>query len=87
MSHDAAYIYKIVWLQDNHRDLLMKEGYVIKWKHFPRYWPFVHGIHRIPHTKASDTEPWRFLWSAPEPTVEQITDMLVIRNTITLIMT
>ena len=32
---------------------------VIKWKHFPRYWPFVRGIHRsrwIPHTKASDAE-------------------------------
>ena len=22
--------------------------YVIKWKHFPRYWPFVRGIHRSP---------------------------------------
>ena len=22
--------------------------YVIKWKHFPRYWPFVWGIHRSP---------------------------------------
>ena len=21
---------------------------VIKWKHFPRYWPFVQGIHRRP---------------------------------------
>ena len=21
---------------------------VIKWKHFPRYWPFVRGIHRYP---------------------------------------
>ena len=21
---------------------------VIKWKHFPRYWPFVQGIHRAP---------------------------------------
>ena len=32
---------------------------VIKWKHFPRNWPFVRGIHRsrwIPHTKASDAE-------------------------------
>ena len=32
---------------------------VIKWKHFPRYWPFVRGIHRsrwIPHTKANDAE-------------------------------
>ena len=31
---------------------------VIKWKHFPRYWSFVRGIHRphrwIPLTKASD---------------------------------
>ena len=25
----------------NHND-------VIKWKHFPRYWPFVRGIHRAP---------------------------------------
>ena len=31
---------------------------VIKWKHFPPYWPFVRGIHRslwIPHTKGQ----WR----------------------------
>ena len=31
----------------------------IKWKHFPRYWPFVRGIHRSPvnsRTKASDAE-------------------------------
>ena len=46
---------------------------VIKWKHFPRNWPFVRGIHRsrwIPHTKASDVELWGFLWSASEYTVE-----------------
>ena len=36
---------------------------VIKWKDFPRYWPFVRGIHS---TKASDAELWCFLWSAPE---------------------
>ena len=32
---------------------------VIKWKHFPRNWPFVREIHRsrwIPRTKASDAE-------------------------------
>ena len=32
---------------------------VIKWKHFPRNWPFVRGIHRSPvnsRTKASDAE-------------------------------
>ena len=37
---------------------------VIKWKHFPRYWPLVRGIHRprwIPRTKASDAELWCFL--------------------------
>ena len=42
---------------------------VIKWKHFPRYWPFVRGIHRdrwIPHTKAGDAELWCFLWFARE---------------------
>ena len=25
-----------------------QHGDVIKWKHFPRYWPFVRGIHRSP---------------------------------------
>ena len=30
----------LIWLY-NHDD-------VIKWKHFPRYWPFVRGIHRSP---------------------------------------
>ena len=30
-------------------------------KHFPRYWPFVRGIHQwIPLTKASDAELWCF---------------------------
>ena len=37
------------------------------WRHqmetFTRNWPFVRGI---PHTKASDTELWCFLWSAPK---------------------
>ena len=26
----------------------MSHDDVIKWKHFPRYWPFVRGIHRSP---------------------------------------
>ena len=34
---------------------------VIKWKHFPRYWPF--SLVNSPH-KASDAELWCFLWSA-----------------------
>ena len=47
------------WLHDD----------VIKWKHCPRHWPFVRGIHRprwIPRTRASDEEIWCFLWSASE---------------------
>ena len=42
---------------------------VIKWKHFPCYWPSggEFTVDRwIPHTKANDAELWRFLWSAPE---------------------
>ena len=38
---------------------------VIRWKHFPRYWPFVRvftGDRWIPRPKASDTELWCFLF-------------------------
>ena len=45
---------------------------VMKWKHFPRYWPFVRGIHRSPVNsphKASDAELWCFLWSTLDQTV------------------
>ena len=42
---------------------------VIKWKHFPRYWPFVKGIHRSP-VDSPHKGQWRgalmFLWCAPE---------------------
>ena len=34
-------MYHSDWLYLSHDD-------VIKWKHFPRYWPFVRGIHRSP---------------------------------------
>ena len=57
---------------------------------FPRFWPFVGGIHRhrwIPHTKASDAEFWWFLWSAPEPTVEQTMETPVTWDAIALIVT
>ena len=46
-----------------------KDDDVIKWKHFPRNWPFVRGIHRSPVnscTKASDAELWCLLWSAAD---------------------
>ena len=31
---------------------------VIKWKHFPRYWPFVRGIHRSPMNSSRKSQ-WR----------------------------
>ena len=41
----------------------------------------------IPLTKASDTELWCFLWSAPEQTVEYTIDAPVIWDAIALITT
>ena len=35
----------IVWEEDGH---ILGHNAVIKWKHFPRFWPFVRGIHRSP---------------------------------------
>ena len=34
---------------------------VSKWKHFPRYWPFVRGIHRSPMTSPHKGQ-WRGAW-------------------------
>ena len=59
-------------------------------KYFPRYWPFFRvttGHRWIPLAKASGAELWRFLWSAPEQTVDQTAETPVIRDAITLIMT
>ena len=35
-------------VNQNNDKLLIYHYDVIKWKHFPRYWPFVRGIHRRP---------------------------------------
>ena len=35
-----------------------KHDVVIKWKHFPRYWPFVRGIHRSP-VNSTHKGQWR----------------------------
>ena len=58
---------QVLWIHDD----------VIKWKHFPRYWPFVRGNHWsrwIPRTKVSDEKLWCFLrydvlfiWDAVAP--------------------
>ena len=63
---------------------------VIKWTQFPPYWPLWEesaGHLWIPLTKASDAELWCFLWSAPEQTVEQTIESIVIWSAIALIMT
>ena len=37
---------------------------VIKWKHFPRYWPFVRGIHRSPVNSPHKGQwRWAFMFS------------------------
>ena len=60
---------------------------VIKWKHFPHYWPFVRGIHQwITPTKASDVELWYFLWFVPEQTAFETIETPVIWDAIMLIM-
>ena len=42
----------------SHVDATIQDD-VIKWEHFPRYWPFVRWI---PLTKASDAELWCFFF-------------------------
>ena len=50
MLHACNYRHAISELQTHETsfgDLAIYDD-VIKWKHFPRYWPFVRGIHRSP---------------------------------------
>ena len=49
--------YEPDWLEKSYTNAMY--DYVIKWKHFPRYWPSVRGIHR---SKASDAGLWYFRW-------------------------
>ena len=76
-KNNIKFVMKIHWwpVDSPHHDD------VIKWKHFPRYWPFV--VRWIPRTKASDAELWYCLWSAPEKTKMR----LVIWDAIAPIMT
>ena len=41
----------------------------------------------IPLTKASDTELWYFIWSAPEQTAEKTIETSVIWDAVALLMT
>ena len=49
-------------------------------------WGEFIGHRWIPLTNASDTELWCLLWSAPEQTIEQTIETLVIWDAIVLIM-
>ena len=59
------------------------------WKHFPRYWPFVRGIHRslvnFPHKSQWCGAPMFFLLSAPEQGVGWTIEMPVIWDAIALL--
>ena len=53
------------WLMAPWHSVVLCHDDVIKWKYFPRYWPFVRGTtgHRwIPLTKANDAELWCFFY-------------------------
>ena len=53
--------------------ILISNDDIIKWEHFPRYWPLwgeFTGPQWIPLTKASDAELWYFLWYVPVDTVK-----------------
>ena len=39
---------KYMYFQRRFREIRISHDDVTKWKHFPRYWPFVRGIHRSP---------------------------------------
>ena len=85
--NNSTYL-SISYLNDANRIPFTHDA-VIKWKHFPRYWPFVRGTHRSPVdslAKASDAELC-FLCSAPEQTVAQTIETPVIRDAIALIIT
>ena len=45
-----APIYNATYVLISNASLLIGDEhyYAIRWKHFPRYWPFVRGIHRSP---------------------------------------
>ena len=44
----STFIYVLIMLQDKSNRFCISHDDGIKWKHFPRYWPFVRGIHWSP---------------------------------------
>ena len=52
----ALYKEFLKWLYYSHLGYMHDD--VIKWKHFPRYWPFLRGIHRSPVNSPHEGQ-WR----------------------------
>ena len=44
----VKYCHSRCWTAVYRESAVSSRDDVIKWKHFPRYWPFVRGIHRSP---------------------------------------
>ena len=64
-SQCVNYIEAVAYIHDRSTQMIhsnafccMKHDDVIKWQHFPRYWPFVRGIHRSP-VKSPHKGQWR----------------------------
>ena len=101
-NHHVSRIWKVSFIDIHHgntllwfvnKDLLyiyFVHNDVSRWKYFPRYWPFVRGIHRSPvdsRDKGQGRGALMFLWSVPEQTVEQTAETPAIWDTIAPIMT
>ena len=55
----GRHTYEVIGLYSAHSGAVwVGHDDVIKWKHFPRYWPFVRGIHRSP-VNSSHKGQWR----------------------------
>ena len=56
----SVWFWKCIWngLLLEWRSRIYAHDDVIKWKHFPRYWPFVRGIHRSPVNSPHKSQ-WR----------------------------
>ena len=77
-SHDNMAIFIFFIMTSSNGNIIRVTG--------PLCWEFT-GHPWIPHPNASDAELWCFLWSAPEQTVEQTSERLVIWDAIGPIMT
>ena len=57
-SATLSHFWQIIPQTRHHGHTIYKHDDVIKWKHFPRYWPFMRGIHRSP-VNSSHKGQWR----------------------------